>query len=83
MIGRKERIMRPTRIRAYAAACLLSLALSGCGKVQGDAEVDTADGEGAIGHGAGLFTGKRGAFIIENDVWTGARPGDKGFSPED
>ena len=75
--------MVPSRTKALAAACLFALALSGCGTLQGDADVDTADGEGAIGHGPGLVTGKRGAFVIYNDVWTGARPGDTGFSPED
>ena len=39
-------------------------ALSGCGIVRGDKDVDTADGEGAIGKGPGLITGKRGAIII-------------------
>ena len=64
------------------AACLLVLSLAGCGALRGDAQVDTDDGEGAIGRGAGLITGKRGAIVIDNEVWTGAVPGDDGFTPE-
>lgn len=64
------------------AVCMLSAALAGCGTFEGDAVVDTADGEGAIGKGAGLITGKRGAIVIDNDVWTGAVPGDDGTAAE-
>ncbi len=48
--------------------CLLVItapvALGACGAVRGDKEVDTADGEGASGKGAGLLTGKRGGLVI-------------------
>ena len=52
------------------------LVLSGCAGVQGDREVDVADGEGAVGRGPGLVTGKRGAILIHNDPWEGATPGE-------
>ena len=42
----------------------MPLALSACGVVKGDKDVDTSDGEGAIGKGPGLLTGKRGGVII-------------------
>ena len=48
--------------------CLLVAAvpvsLTGCGIVRGDKDVDTEDGEGAIGKGPGIITGKRGGIII-------------------
>ena len=46
--------------------CILVLPLvaSGCSKVRGDKDVDTSDGEGAMGKGPGLLTGKRGGVII-------------------
>ena len=57
------------------------LVLSGCAGVQGDREVDVADGEGAdgegaVGRGPGLVTGKRGDILIHNDPWEGATPGE-------
>ena len=42
----------------------MPLALSACGLVKGDKDVDTSDGEGAIGKGPGLLTGKRGGIVI-------------------
>lgn len=69
-------------LTAHIAVCLLAIALAGCGALQGDAVVDTADGEGAIGKGPGLFTGKRGAIVIDNDVWSGAVQEDDGTAAE-
>ena len=48
------------------ALCVLALPMvaSGCGKFRGDKHVDTSDGEGAMGKGPGLLTGKRGAIVI-------------------
>lgn len=40
------------------------VALGACGVVKGDKDVDTADGEGAMGKGPGILTGKRGGIII-------------------
>lgn len=58
------------------AVTAVMLTLSGCAGVQGDREVSTADGEGAIGRGGGLFTGKRGGIVIHNDPWEGSTPGE-------
>ena len=48
--------------------CLLVItapvALSACGMTRGDKDVDTADGEGALGKGPGILTGKRGGIVI-------------------
>lgn len=39
--------------------------IGGCGGyVRGDRDVDTSDGEGAMGKGPGLITGKRGGIVI-------------------
>lgn len=42
----------------------LSSVTSACGVWRGDKDVDTDVGEGAIGEGPGLITGKRGAIVI-------------------
>lgn len=48
--------------------CLLvaavPISLTGCGVFRGDKDVDTSDGEGALGKGPGVITGKRGGIII-------------------
>lgn len=57
--------MRTLRTLVIVSIALaLPLALGACGWVKGDKEVDTADGEGAIGKGPGLLTGKRGGIVI-------------------
>ena len=55
------------RLRSLLLAllvCAVPIALGACGVWQGDKEVDTDDGEGALGKGPGLLTGKRGGIII-------------------
>ena len=50
--------------------CLLVVAvpisLTGCGIVRGDKDIDTDKdvGDGSMGEGPGLITGKRGGIII-------------------
>ena len=57
--------MRLARILLMVSLVLaMPLALSACGLVKGDKDVDTSDGEGAIGKGPGLLTGKRGGIVI-------------------
>ena len=56
------RLVRTLVIVSIALA--MPLALSACGLVRGDKDVDTSDGEGAIGKGPGLLTGKRGGIVI-------------------
>jgi len=56
------RIIRALLIVFIALA--MPLALSACGLVRGDKDVDTSDGEGAIGKGPGILTGKRGGVVI-------------------
>ncbi len=56
------RIIRALVIVAIALST--PLALGACGWVKGDKDVDTSDGEGAIGKGPGLLTGKRGGIVI-------------------
>ena len=52
----------------------LTLAVSGCVEWQGARDVSTDVGGGALGHGPGLFTGKRGGIVIYSDVWSGSSP---------
>jgi len=57
--------MRILRTLAIVSLVLASpLALSACGWVKGDKDVDTSDAEGGIGKGPGLLTGKRGGIVI-------------------
>ena len=57
--------MRIVRTLLIASIALASpLALSACGWVKGDKDVDTSDAEGGIGKGPGLLTGKRGGIVI-------------------
>ena len=57
--------MRFLRTLLIASLVLASpLALGACGWVKGDKDVDTDVGEGAMGKGPGLLTGKRGGIII-------------------
>jgi|GEM_PF-3251454 len=57
--------MRIARTLLIASIALASpLALSACGWVKGDKDVDTSDAEGGIGKGPGLLTGKRGGIVI-------------------
>lgn len=68
--------MRTRKIESWLllGALVAGMALAGCGEIQGDRDVSTDDGEGAIGRGGGLITGKRGGIIIYNRVWDGAAP---------
>ena len=68
--------MKASGIRKIVAVALLGLALCACGTIQGDKDVDTDDGEGALGKGPGLFTGKRGGFLLPSSPWDGAAPDD-------
>ena len=69
---------RLKRSFALSLACALALAVSGCAEWQGASDVSTDVGGGALGHGPGLITGKRGAIVIYSDAWSGASPsGDK------
>jgi hypothetical protein len=68
MIGRLKRSI------ALPLACALALAVSGCAGWQGASDVSTDVGGGALGHGPGLFTGKRGAIVIYEGPWPGASP---------
>ncbi len=68
--------MTATGIRKIAAALVVGLALASCTTIQGDKEVDTDDGEGALGKGPGLISGKRGAFELPGFDWDGAAPND-------
>lgn len=52
----------------------VSLVLAGCETPRGDEEVKTEPQEGRS-DGPGLFTGKKGGFVFESDVWTGPSPG--------
>ena len=61
-------------VRIAVMAWALVIALGACGRVQGDAAVDSEPSEGAIGKGPGLLTGKRGAIVIYDEPWTGAAP---------
>lgn len=63
-----------TVMAAFLAISVLSLGVAGCDAFKGDEDVDTADGEGGLGKGPGLFTGKEGALVIESEVWEGAGP---------
>jgi hypothetical protein len=51
------------------------LAVSGCAEWQGSETVSTETGGDGEGHGPGLFTGKEGAIVLYQDVWSGAVPG--------
>lgn len=68
--------MTVSDIRKIVTAAALSLALSACVTVQGDKDVDTDDGEGALGKGPGLISGKRGGFELPGFDWDGAAPND-------
>ena len=49
------------------------LTLGGCATPRGDQEVRTVPDEGRS-DGPGLFTGKKGGFVIYEEVWTGSTP---------
>lgn len=68
--------MTASGFRKIAAVAVLSLALGACVTIQGDKDVDTDDGEGALGKGPGLISGKRGGFELPTAVWDGAAPDD-------
>lgn len=68
--------MTATGFRKIAAALVVGIALASCTTIQGDKDVDTDDGEGALGKGPGLVSGKRGAFELPSAVWDGAAPND-------
>lgn len=68
--------MTVSDIRKFVTAAALSLALGACVTVQGDKNVDTDDGEGALGKGPGLISGKRGGFELPGFDWDGAAPND-------
>lgn len=56
-----------TALRALLISLLvlaMPIALGACSMVRGDKEVDTSDGEGAMGTGPGVITGKRGGIVI-------------------
>lgn len=63
-------------IRNILIAGVVGLALGACVTIQGDKNVDTDDGEGALGKGPGLISGKRGAFELPGVDWDGAAPND-------
>ena len=54
----------PRRIFMTLLVIALPLSISACGSVKGAKDVDTQDGEGGMGTGPGLLTGKRGGLII-------------------
>lgn len=58
----------------FSLACALALAVAGCAEWQGASDVSTDVGADKVGHGPGLFTGKRGAIVIYQDTWPGASP---------
>jgi len=68
--------MTASGIRKILVAAAVSAALGACVTVQGDKDVDTDDGEGALGKGPGRFTGKRRAFELPGLDWDGAAPND-------
>lgn len=65
----------PMRPILRTLALTLTLAICGCGAWEGVSDVSTDVGGGALGHGPGLFTGKRGAIILYEGTWSGAAPG--------
>jgi hypothetical protein len=65
---------RAKRSILLSLACALVLAVSGCAEWQGASDVSTDVGADKIGHGPGLFTGKRGAIVIYEGSWPGASP---------
>jgi hypothetical protein len=67
-------ITRRKRSIFLLLAGALALAVSGCAEWQGARDVSTDVGADALGHGPGLFTGKRGAIILYQDVWPGSSP---------
>lgn len=68
--------MTVSGIRKILVAGMLSAALGACVTIQGDKNVDTDDGEGALGKGPGLISGKRGGFELPGVAWDGAAPND-------
>jgi len=57
-------MIAPRRILMTLLVIALPLSISACGSFKGDKDVDTQDGEGGMGKGPGLLTGKRGGVII-------------------
>ncbi len=52
------------RTLILALGVLSYLALGACSLVRGSSDVDTDVGEGAMGKGPGLVTGKQGGIVI-------------------
>ncbi len=63
-------------IRRFTVVAAFGLALGACVSIQGDKTVSTDDGEGALGAGPGLISGKRGGFELPTSNWEGAAPND-------
>ena len=68
--------MTVSGIRKIVSVAALSLALGACATIKCDSDVDTDDGEGALGKGPGLISGKRGGFEFPGFDWDGAAPND-------
>ena len=60
-------------LSAIVLVFAVSLMLVGCETLRGDRKVETEPQEGSD-KGRGIFTGRKGGFIIESDLWTGASP---------
>lgn len=64
----------PKKLIAVALLCAIPLATAGCAEWHGAKNVSTAVPGDEVGHGPGLFTGKRGAIIIYSGPWFGSAP---------